>query len=60
MLSITGESVASHELFGSRGVTRWFRFNPAVADSPEGLPRRDESCEVELPVTWLPVFDFTG
>jgi hypothetical protein len=30
-------------------VTRWFRFNLAVADSLEGLPRRDYSREVGLP-----------
>src|ERR1700724_2888681 len=33
MLSITGESVALYELLWSRGMTRWFRFNLAVADS---------------------------
>src|ERR1700732_1919762 len=37
MLSITGESVASYELLWSRGVTRWFRFNLAVADFPGGF-----------------------
>src|SRR5258708_8254991 len=49
MLSITGESVASYELLWSRGLTRWFRFNLAVADSPERLPPRHYSSHVAIP-----------
>src|SRR5258708_3986650 len=50
MLSITGESVASYELLWSRGVTRWFRFNLAVADSPEVF--HGVISPVKLPDMW--------